>query len=167
MPSSLTVENFRDNLNHSNCQPIAIDRQSPKLLRDIFKLHKKGLDIKAIPDVEFKGEDGTDASGPTREYFFLSMSLLATGDSAVHLFEGQRDHLMPIHCVESLDSMLFYYTGVMISHSFLHSGYPLVGLSKAVAAYIITGFIDEVIPLIDINDVPDFEIRKLLEKVYI
>ena len=108
MQSPLTLSSFRNNWINSNCQPIVINRQSSKLLRDIFKLHKKGLDIKAIPDVEFKGEDGTDASGPTREYFFLSMSLLATGDSAVHLFEGQTDHPMPIHCLESLDSMLCY-----------------------------------------------------------
>ena len=165
MQPPLTLSSFRNNWISSNCQPIVIDRQSSKLLRDIFKLHKKGIDIKAIPDVEFKGEDGTDASGPTREYFFLSMSLLATGDAAVHLFEGQTDHLMPIHCLESLDSMLFYYAGVMISHSFLHNGYPLVGVSRAVAAYIITGSIDEAIPFIDINDVPDYELRQLLEKI--
>ena len=53
----------------------------------------------------------------------------------------------------------------MISHSFLHNGYPLVGVSRAVTAYIITGSIDEAIPFIDINDVPDYELRQLLEKV--
>ena len=47
----------------------------------------------------------------------------------------------------------------MISHSFLHNGYPLVGVSRAVTAYIITGSIDEAIPFIDINDVPDYELN--------
>ncbi len=152
-------------LKNDSIQPILIDHQSSRLLRDIFKLHKMGLDIKATPDVEFKGEDGSDASGPTREYFYLSMSLLTTGDSSIHLFEGQKDHLMPIHCVESLDSKLFYYTGVMISHSFLHDGYPIVGISRAAVAYIITGSIDEAIPFLNIEDVPDYELRKLLDKV--
>ena len=162
----VTLDGLRHKwLKNDSIQPILIDRQSSRLLRDIFKLHKMGLDIKATPDVEFKGEDGSDASGPTREYFYLSMSLLTTGDSSIRLFEGQKDHLMPIHCVESLDSMLFYYTGVMISHSFLHDGYPIVGISRAAVAYIITGSIDEAIPFLSIEDVPDYELRKLLDKV--
>ncbi|CAB4027766.1 G2 M phase-specific E3 ubiquitin- ligase [Paramuricea clavata] len=165
-PLPVTLSSFKHRwLNSNSMQSIVIDRHSPRPLRDIFKLHKKGLNIRAIPDVEFKGEDGTDASGPTREYFHLSMSLLTAGDSSIQLFEGQNDHLMPIHCVESQDSMLFYYTGVMISHSFLHDGYPLVGLSKAAVAYIITGSIYEAIPFLSIEDVPDYEIRQMLEKV--
>ena len=91
------------------------------------------------------------------------MSLLASGDSSVHLFEGEPDHLMSIHCVESLDSMLFCYAGLMISHSFLHDGYPLIGVSKAAAAYIITASVDEAIPYLSSRDIPDCEIREILQ----
>ena len=152
-------------LNFNLQQPILIDRQSSKPLRDIFKLYKKGLDIRSIPDVEFKGEDGSDASGPTREYFNLCMSLLVSGDGSLHLFEGEQDHLIPIHCVESLDSLLFYYAGLMVSHSFLHDGYPFVGLSKAAVAYIVTGSIDEAIPYLTLQDIPDLEITTIIERV--
>ena len=51
---------------------------------------------------------------------------------------------MPIHCIGSYDSLLIYYTG-LICHSVLHEGYPLVGLSEAVVAYIMTGFIDQAV----------------------
>ena len=75
-----TLAGFKNHwLKNSSQQTIVIDRHSSRPLRDIFKLHKKGIDIRAIPDVEFKGEDGTDASEPTREYFYLSMRLVTAG----------------------------------------------------------------------------------------
>lgn len=163
-----SLEAFRVHwCNASINQTIHIDRQSPKLLREIFTLYKRGLNVRAMPDVQFKGEDGSDASGPTREYFHLSMSHLATGDSQIHLFEGEKDHLMPIHCIESFDSMLFYYSGLMISHSFLHEGYPLIGMSQAVVAYIVTDSIDEAVPFLTIKDIPDLEVRDILQQVSI
>ena len=85
---------------------MSIERQSATLLRHIIRLHKKGLNICAIPDVKFIGEDGSDASGLTSEYFSLTMSRLANGDNNLHLFKGEKDHLIPIHCVESYDFML-------------------------------------------------------------
>ena len=133
-PPALTFSDFRRHWCDNSLaeQKISIDRQSPTLLRDVFKLYKKGLNIRAIPDVHFMGEDGSDASWPTsvysREYFYLSMARLAPGDDNLHLFEGEKDHLMPIHCIESYDSLLFYYAGLLISHSALHEGYPIVGL---------------------------------------
>lgn len=95
------------------------------------------------------------------------MSLLVRGCSAssINLFEGEEDHRVPLHCGESLDSLLFYYMGVMISHSFLHGGYPLVGISKAAATFIITGKIDEAIPYLLVQDIPDLEQRENLENV--
>lgn len=139
-------------------QKILVDRRSPKLLWDIFKLYKKGLNIRATPDVEFRGEEGSDASGPTREYFYLAMSRLVSGDPDIHLFEGEEDHLVPIHCIESYDSLLFYCNGLMICHSVLHEGYPLV-------AYIITGSIDEAVQYLSLQDIPDLEVREVLQKV--
>ena len=161
---ALTIADFRRHWcdNSLGEQKIYIDRQSPTLLHDVFKLYKKGLNIRAVPDVHFIGEDGSDASGPTREYFYLSMARLESGDENLHLFEGEKDHLMPIHCIESYDSLLFYYVGLLISHSALHEGYPLVGLSKAAVAYIITGSLDEAVQYLTPKDLPDLEIRNIL-----
>ena len=168
VPTALpsTLDGFRQSWYNPNLeQKILVDRRSPKLLRDIFKLYKKGLNIQATPDVEFRGEEGSDASGPTRECFYLAMSCLVSGDPDMHLFEGEEDHLVPIHCIESYDSFLFYYTGLMICHSVLHDGYPLVGLSEAVVAYIMTGSIDEAVQYLSFQDIPDLEVREVLEKV--
>lgn len=148
VPTALpsTLDGFRQSWYNPNLeQKILVDRCSPKLLRDIFKLYKKGLNIQATPDVEFRGKEGSDASGPTREYFYQAMFCLVSGDPDSHLFEGEEDHLVPIHCIESYDSLLFCYTGLMICHSVLHEGYPRVGLSEAVVAYIMTGSIDKAV----------------------
>ncbi len=164
--SNLSLQSFQLHWCDSTVeQKIVIDRQSTTFLRDIFKLHKKGLNIRATPDVDFLGEDGSDASGPTWEYFYLSMSRLASGDDNLHLFEGEKDHLVPIHCIESYDSLLFYYAGLMISHSVLNERYPLFGLSKAVVAYIISGLLDEAVQHLTVEDIPDLEIRNMLQNV--
>ena len=168
-PPALTFSDFRRHWcdNSVAQQKISIDRQSPTLLRDVFKLYKKGLNIRAIPDVHFMGEDGSDASWPTREYFYLSMARLASGDDNLHLFEGEKDHLMPIHCIESYDSLLFYYAGLLISHSALHEGYPIVGLYQAAVAYIVTGSFDEAVQYFTVKDIPDLETRNILQRVSI
>jgi len=48
--------------------------------------------VKKVPDVEFEGEDGMDASGLTREYLYLLMSKIRGGDGTTILFEGQPGH---------------------------------------------------------------------------
>ena len=80
----------------------------------------------------------------------MATSCLLSGDSDIHLFEGEEDHLVPIHCIGSYDSLLFYYTGLMICQCVLHEGYPLVGLSEAVVAYIMTGSIDEAVQYLSV-----------------
>ena len=113
------------------------------------------------------GEDGSEASGPTHEYFYLSMARLASGDDNLHLFQGETDHLVPIDCIKSYDSLLFYYADLLISHSVLHEGYPIVGLSQAAVAYIVTGSFDEAVQYLTVKDIPDLEIRNILQRVSI
>ena len=63
-------------LNASN-QGIYIDRNSGIILRDLFKMLKRGqLDIKKVPDVTFIKEEGIDAEGLTKEFFTLVMDAL-------------------------------------------------------------------------------------------
>ena len=146
-------------------QPIFINRASETLFTDIVKIHKRGLDIRLTPDVQFACEEAMDASGPSREYFHLMMKSIAAGDRRVCLFEGEAGHLLPIHSTDALESNLFYYIGRMIAPSFLHGGFPFVGMSKAVIAYIITSSVDEALPYLTIEDVPDFTVRKLMQEV--
>lgn len=150
---------------HGQEQSISISRKSTTILADLIKLHKRGLDIQLKPDVEFLGEDGVDASGPTREFFHLTMEALATGDRRISLFEGERDHFLPLHSIDALESNLFFYVGRLISHSFLHGGYPFVGMAQPVVRYIYSASVDEAIPIITLKDVPDLSIREDIEKV--
>lgn len=148
-------------------QPIFINRESETLLADFVKIHKKGMDISLLLDVEFVGEDAMDASGPSREYFHLMMKSLRAGDRRICLFEGEEGHLLPIHSTDALESSLFYYAGRMIAHSFLHSGFPFVGMSEAVTTYIVSSSIDESLPYLTVKDIPDLTIRQIMEEVII
>jgi len=69
-------------------QTIRIDRKSKHFIREVFKLFKKCIDVKKVPDVEFEGEGGMDVSGLTREYLYLLMSKIRGGDGTTILFEG-------------------------------------------------------------------------------
>ncbi|CAB3980514.1 Hypothetical predicted protein [Paramuricea clavata] len=92
------------------------------------------------------------------------MTMLATGDRRITLFEGERNHLLPLHSTDALESNLYFYVGRMIAHTFLHKGYPFVGMAQAVVQYIFSQSIES-IPLISIKDVPDLTIRQDIEKI--
>ena len=117
--------------------------------------------------MHFVGKDGSNASGPTNEYFYLLTGQLVSGDDNLLLIEGEMEHLMPIHCIESHHSLLFYHAGQLISHSVLYERYLLVGLSEAAVAYIVTGSFDEAIKSLTVKDIPDLKIRDILQHVSI
>lgn len=146
-------------------QLISVNRKSATFLMDQVKLHKRGLDIAHKPDIEFINEEGMDASGPTKEYFHLTMQTLISGDMRISLFEGRRGHLLPLHSTEAVESNLFFYAGRMIAHSFLHEGFPFVGMAEAAVTYIVTGSVEEGIPQITLDDLPDLAIKDTLNKV--
>ena len=146
-------------------ETIRINRNSKHFIRDVFKLLKKGVDVKKVPDVEFEEEDGMDASGLTREYLYLLMSKIRGGDGTTVLFEGQPGHLSPLYDVDCLDSGFFYFVGPALAQPFFHGGYPFIGMSQAVVHCIITDDIDESIPLLSVEDIPDPEVRVVLQKV--
>ena len=92
------------------------------------------------------------------------MTALATGDRR-SLFKGERNHLLPLHSTDALESNLYFYVETMIAHSFLHKGYPFVGMAQAVFQYICSQSIEESIPLTSIKDIPDLNSREDIENV--
>ena len=106
-------------------QRIRINRNSKHFINEVFKLFKKGTDVKKAPDVEFEGEEGMDASGLTREYLYLLLSKIRGGDGTTVLFEGQPAHLSPLYDIDCLDSGFYFFVGQALAQSFLHGGYPL------------------------------------------
>ena len=148
-------------------QPIVVNRSPDTIIKEVMKEHKRGsIDLKKKPDVEFVGEAGMDADALTREYFHILMSSLKEGAGCIVLFEGEENHLLPVHCTEYVASQYFVYVGKMIAHSILHCGKGLVGLSRALAQFIVTDDIERSMLNLTVNDVPDLEIRESLGQVY-
>lgn len=85
------MEMFRAKILKPNLprQNVSVDRQSGMIVRDLFKMMKRGeMDIRRQLDVEFLNEDGLDAGGLTKEYLNLIMDSEATGKGGLILFEG-------------------------------------------------------------------------------
>ena len=106
-----------------------------------------------------------DANALTREFCHIVMSGLKEGSGGLVLFEGEDDHLLPVHCAEYVASEYFVYVGKMIAHSILHSGKGLVGLSRAMLEFLVTNDIERSMLKLTVSDVPDLDIRASLEKV--
>lgn len=147
-------------------QLITVQRSSNNIIRDVLKEYKRGsFDIQKVPDVEFIGEEGIDAKGLTREFSHIIMSCLREGKGRIALFEGEMDHLLPVHCAAYVASNYFSYVGKMIAHSVLHSAIGMVGLSRALCTLLITSNMERAMLDITVSDVPDVELRATVEKV--
>ena len=143
-------------------QLIAVQRSLNNIIRDVLKEYKRGsLDIQKVPDVEFIGEEDIDAKGLTREFSHIMMSCLREGKGGIAFFEGEVDHLLPVHVA----SNYFSYVGKMIAHSVLRSGIGMVGLSRALCTFLITSDMERAMLDITVSDVPDVELRATVEKV--
>lgn len=71
-------------------QDISVDCQSGIVLRDLFKMLKRGmLDTREVLDVTFVREEGIDAEGLTKDFFSLVMNVLAAGTGGYVMFEGE------------------------------------------------------------------------------
>lgn len=147
-------------------QLITVQRSPNNIIRDVLKEYKRGsLDIQKVPDVEFIGEEGIDAKGLTREFSHIMMSCLREGKGGIAFFEGEVDHLLPVHCAAHVASNYFSYVGKMIAHSVLHSGIGMVGLSRALCTFLITSDMERAMLDITVSDVPDVELRATVEKI--
>lgn len=81
------------------------------------------------------------------------------------LLEGEADHKLPVCDSVLLRAGHFYSFGKFIGHSLLHTGIGFIGLSKAVADYLLTDSAMEK-PFTIINkDIADFSVRQILEHV--
>ena len=165
--SQLALKSYQHQLVGTSTQRISIDRQSPNFLRDTIRIYKRpGFDLKSVPDIEFLNEIGIDDGGLTREFFHLVLTKPRDGDrGCITLFDGEADHLVPVHCTSSLDSGLFHLFGEVLAHSILHEGMGFIGMAPAVAKYIATKSIDEAAALVSLEDIPDLEYRDYAKKV--
>lgn len=103
-------------------------------VRLIYKRMDKNK-LKAVPNVVFEGNDihelGSDAGGPSREFFFLALTSCTQEmqSSGSMLFTGTGNHLVPVHDWDLLEDGNFILVGKMIGHSLIHGGTGFVGMS--------------------------------------
>lgn len=163
----LTVKEFRDHMvdKYVPEQTIRASHDS-NILRDMFRyLKSRQFNLRARPNVVFDGEDGMDAEGLTRELCHMMMSSMRDGKGGIILFEGQIDHLIPVHNEQYLASQYYKYAGQLIAYCFIHAGFGITGLSRAITEYLKTAEMNECLPYVSKDDIPDLDIREKLKQV--
>lgn len=141
---------------------------SEEMKRDILGLYKDPRkNLKARPKVRFEGEEGV-GTGPVREFFVCALGIPREGISGsgkpVVYFEGESDHLLPIHNQMLQQMGAFTCIGKIIGHSILHGGPGFFGLSSAAKHYLCHD-IEENPPILVLNDIADINLRELISEV--
>ena len=122
------------------------------VFEDALHRFKSGLDLKKHVCVTFVGE-----GGPLREFLFLLMGQIARNNS---LLCGSETKRVPQHNMHELGKRTYYFIGMMIAASLIHSGPAPAFFTGAVADYIVYGKV-KAAP----EDVPDNVIREKLRRV--
>ena len=157
---------FRSMTITSGTQLIDFNRIHRSMLQQLMRLYKDPtIDIRKSPDVTFLGEMAADLGGPTKEFFHVAIEALVKMDPLyrMQLFTGEQGHYVPICNMDALSSGCFEMVGKLLAHSFLHGGTGLVGLAPAVVKYLTCGSVVEAQDLVTITDIPDLDIRSLLQ----
>lgn len=130
------------------------------LFHDAFRAFSRStFDISKMLKVCFIGDASIDDGGPRREFFSL---LLREIFDKSGLFYGWPDHVVPLHHIDAIMTNQFYMIGKMMVACMVQGGEPPVCFSKAVADYLAYERIESH-PCI--NDIPDVNIRNLMNKV--
>ncbi|XP_078000281.1 G2/M phase-specific E3 ubiquitin-protein ligase-like [Glandiceps talaboti] len=156
---------------------IKIDRKIPMLYQccsDLkYYVDQRVPELRFRPEVEFTDSTQTyDLGGPLKEYFTLLMEHIMIGHYTVSdedkpqidlIFEGEDDHKVPTHNQTLVDIQMYTMIGRMVQHSIIWGGPGLAGLAQSVKDYVTRGSIAEI--NLDINDVPDCDIRENIESI--
>ena len=71
---------------------------------------------------------------------------------------------MPVYGADVLSSGCFQTVGKLLAHSILHGGDGLVGLAPPIKEYMVSGSVEEAGKLVTPSDLPDVDLRMLLEE---
>ena len=80
--------------------------------------------------------------------------------------KGAPHHLLPVHKEEYLQSGYFTYVGKAISLSVVHGGIGFLGMSRALARYLVAGDITAALPELSVKDVADLNVQLCLQEVF-
>ena len=162
----------KENKSDEAPQRIYVDRFQNGLESDILGLYKSpSFKLRVEPRVRFESEPAVGV-GPGREFFCLALQLLENGltdsnQGRVVLFEGSQDHKLQVVNNLMKQAGLYVTVGKFLAHSILHGGRPYNGLSPIIVHYW-KGVDIEVHPLpLSTEDLPDYELRTVLDEVYL
>ena len=108
--------------------------------------------------VEFFNDPAVDDGGPRREFFYL----LLHGIFNSSLFSVYPSNVVPVHNIKAVSANTYYVVGKMIATCIIQGGEVPTCFAKAVADYLV---FDRVSSPVCIDDIPDYEIREMLNKV--
>lgn len=123
-------------------------------------LSKCTFDCHKSVHVTFVGEEAVDEGGPSREFFHLALEGLANDNM---LFQGPSNSRSFVHNVQALQDRKYFYAGMLVAVSLANGGSGFSCLSEAVYSYFYRGLETRVIPTV--NDVPDVEVQRKLQRV--
>ena len=122
--------------------------------------------LRAPVKVRFEGESGV-GTGPVREFFLEAISLIENGIGSprVMLFEGEKDHKIPVHNPVMRQTGAYRAAGKILGHSILHGGPGLFGLSPAIKHYFSFKDLASFPPPLEMDDLSDYLLRQCIEQV--
>jgi hypothetical protein len=84
------------------------------------------------------------------------------------IFEGEDDHKIPAHDMILLNQNIFYATGLLMAHSFVHTGVAFFGLSPVIVQYLCTeNLTEDTIYEVSVEDLSSIEVREAIRMVSI
>ncbi len=110
--------------------------------------------------VRFIGEAAVDDGEPRRELFHLIIQEMFKSS----YFSGFPTHVVPVHNVEALAKNMYYIFGKIIATCIVQGGEAPACFAEAVADYLV---FDKVQNPVDVDDIPDLEVRSCLHQVSI
>lgn len=156
------MRKHRDQLNLSGVARMQVLREN--IWNESVAIFKNpNFNLTAPPRVKFKGESGIDAGGLSREYGTLLQKALFSTEA--NLFEGTSERKLPLYSSEGLYSRLFEVMGKMVAYLIVHLDIGIPCLSQAVYQYISTGSLEVAANFCSIDDINDYEMKELINKV--
>lgn len=156
------MRKHRDQLNLSGVARMQVPRED--IWNESVAIFKNpNFNLTAPPRVKFEGESGIDAGGLSREYGTLLQKALFSTEA--NLFEGTSERKLPLYSSEGLYSRLFEVMGKMVAYLIVHLDIGIPCLSQAVYQYISTGSLEVAANFCSIDDINDYEMKELINKV--
>ena len=128
----------------------------------IRALSKYSFDCHKSVQVTFVGEEAVDEGVPRREFFHLALEEMANDNTIV---QGPPTSRSFMHNVQALQDRKYFYAGMLVSVSLANGGPGFTCLSEAVYHYLCYGLEMRVTPTV--NDVPDIEMQRKLQRVIV